>query len=223
MAVPDFWTTPGEDPKRSYRFLVTFPNLPNGGTWYAKKASKPEVSITETSHKYINHTFYYPGRVEWSTVDITFVDPVSPDASNNLTALIEASGYVVPKDFTDTVTMSKAAANAMLGKVKIRQLGSATGGTQPNSLETWTLNNAFITKVNFGELDYESDELTNITVTLRYDWAELETANTDISAVASVAGQPVGAETQGGPRARTVIPPASPRFAPRDLDGETEV
>jgi hypothetical protein len=220
MAIPNFWTTPGEDPKRSYRFLVTFPNMPNGATWYAKKCSKPSMTINEASHKYINHTFYYPGRVEWDKVSVTLVDPVSPDAANNLTALLEAAGYVIPADFTDTTTMSKAAATAMLGEIKIRQLGSAAGGSQPNALETWTLKNAWITSVKFGELDYESDDLTNIEIELRYDWAELTVADSDISAVSAVAGTTVGAETAGGPSARTVNPPADLRFGPRNLDNE---
>ena len=59
-----FWTdSAGQDPKRNYRFLVTIGNLPNGATWYAKKVNKPAFSINDISHAYLNHTFYYPGRV----------------------------------------------------------------------------------------------------------------------------------------------------------------
>ena len=190
MAIPNFWTTPGEDPKRAYRFLVTFPNMPNGATWYAKKCSKPSLTINEAIHKYINHTFYYPGRVEWDKVTVTLVDPVSPDAANNLAALLEAAGYVIPGDYADTTTMSKGSATKMLGEIKIRQLGSRSPGSGQiqTALETWTLKNAWITSVKFGELDYESDDLTNIYLEIRYDYAELETkdqATVEINAAAS--------------------------------------
>jgi hypothetical protein len=36
------------------------------------------------------------------------------------------------------------------------------------------LNDGRPQNVKFGELDYESDELTNVELTIRYDWASLE-------------------------------------------------
>ena len=43
-----------------------------------------------------------------------------------------------------------------------------------NALETWTLYNAFIKNVEFSELSYESDDISEITITLAYDRAILE-------------------------------------------------
>jgi len=45
-------------------------------------------------------------------------------------------------------------------------------------IETWSLYNPWIKSVNFGDLDYESDELVNVELSIRYDWADLETKNT---------------------------------------------
>ena len=54
-----FWTNAGaasaRDPKRSFRFLVTLGNMTGGAQWYAKKATKPSFTVTETVHKYLNH------------------------------------------------------------------------------------------------------------------------------------------------------------------------
>lgn len=215
--VTNFWTTPGEDPKRAYRFLVTFPNMPNGATWYAKKCSKPSMTISEAAHKYINHTFYYPGKVEWDKVTVTLVDPVSPDAANNLAALLESAGYVIPGDYADTTTMSKAAATRMLGEIKIRQLGSRSpnGGNIQPALETWTLKNAWITSVKFGELDYDSDDLTNIDLEIRYDWAELETSNKDITSITTAADT----NAEHGTQAPN---PSNARFKPTSRDAVTD-
>ena len=38
-------------------------------------------------------------------------------------------------------------------------------------IETWTLNNAFIKSVSFSDLDYANEDLREITMTVRYDWA----------------------------------------------------
>ena len=62
-----FWGAQGGaivDPKRQFRWLVTFGNS-DLKSWYAKSVKKPSFTIGETPHQFINHTFYYPGRVEW--------------------------------------------------------------------------------------------------------------------------------------------------------------
>ena len=42
-----------------------------------------------------------------------------------------------------------------------------------NIVEEWVLKNAFLTKVAFGDtLDYSSEELINVSVTVTYDYAE---------------------------------------------------
>ena len=38
----------------------------------------------------------------------------------------------------------------------------------------WTLKNAFIKSATFGDLDYGGDELLNIEIGMRYDWAAYE-------------------------------------------------
>lgn len=168
-----FWTdAQNKDPKRAYRFIVNLGNMPNGAQWYAKAVKKPEITITEVDHSFLNHKFYYPGRAEWSTVEVTLVDPVSPDAAANTAAILQASGYTPPIDVTSTTTISKQDAVNALGGVIIQQIDS-----EGTPMETWTLWNPFITGVTYGDLSYEEDSLTEVTITIRYDWAVLETAN----------------------------------------------
>ena len=41
-------------------------------------------------------------------------------------------------------------------------------------VEEWTLKNAWISAVSFGDtLDYTSDEATELSITIKYDWAEM--------------------------------------------------
>ena len=162
-----FWSDPQAEPKRAYRWLMFINNLPQ---WIVKKVSKPSFSITESTHTYINHNFYYPGKVEYEPITVTLVDPVTPDASSRMMQFLKDTGYSFPDDPFDTSTISKAAAVTSLGNVEIQQLG-------PNSevIESITLENAWIKSVNFGELDYESDDLVNIDLEMRYDFFTLET------------------------------------------------
>jgi hypothetical protein len=191
MVATNFWTNPGQDPKRNYRFLVDIATGLEGeevygsnATWYASKADKPKFSVTETPHKFINHTFHYPGRVEWETLTITLVDPVDPNAAAATAKLLERSGYLIPANAAaaaQPTTINKSDAIKAMGTVTITQIGeNSQGGTSPTgprAVEKWVLRNAWIQAANFSMLDYESDELSTIELTLRYDWAELTVEN----------------------------------------------
>ena len=170
-----------KDPKRQFRFTVEFQgiNAAQGGAllWYAKTAAKPSFAVNSSEHKYLNHTFYYPGSVTWNTISVTMVDPVEPDMTATLSDILVSSGYSPPTDANSLGSISKAKAAGALGTVIITQIDS-----DGNPLETWTLWNAYIKDVKFGDLQYGGDDLTETTVELQYDWARVETA-TESSAV----------------------------------------
>jgi ribosomal protein S16 len=184
-----FWTANGRDPKRNFRFrvqiegLATAQGITVANLWYAKKAGKPNFTVTESKHSYLNHTYYWPGRVEWQTVTITFVDPVqtSPgdDVSTStvhaLSKIFEEIGYNPPNSAAEEQmkTQSKFKSVSKLGTIQVMQLDS-----EGTVIESWKLWNPFIKKITYGELDYENDDLTQIEVEFRYDWAELGTDET---------------------------------------------
>ena len=164
-----FWTSPvlARDPKRAYRFRVQFGN--SEFLWYAKSVTKPTITITESSHQYLNHTYYWPAKTEWNEVDVTLIDPVEPDLAGDLIATIQDAGFVIPagaNNPSDFSTPSKRGFVDATGTVIFEQIDS--DGVM---LEQWTLNNAWIKEVTFGDLDYGSEDLTEVTVKFRYDWA----------------------------------------------------
>ena len=167
-----FWSdaSPGvRDPKRQFRWILVNDNIP---AFTLKKVSKPSFTVSESTHKYINHTYYYPGRVEWNTVTMTLADAVDPDMAATMVDIIKQGGYTPAMTENDKTTMSKSKAKNALGSIQIQQIDS--DGTP---LETWTLWNAWIKDVKFGDLDYDGDDLTDIEIELRYDWAYLNTEN----------------------------------------------
>ena len=174
-----------KDPKRNFRFTVEFQGIQaaQGGAklWYAKTATKPSFAINAAEHKYLNHTFYYPGNGTWNDITVTMVDPVDPDMSATLSAIVEGSGYKPPASSEDRSSISKAKSAASLGTVIITQLDS-----DGNPLETWTLWNSFLTEVKYGDsLEYGNDDLTELSVTIKYDWARLQVGKDQRAAAGS--------------------------------------
>tara|TARA_Y100000592_G_C5425620_1_gene295538 strand:- start:181 stop:756 length:576 start_codon:yes stop_codon:yes gene_type:complete len=169
-----FWNEASVEPKRKYRWILHVDAIP---AWIIKKVTKPAITVSEVKHSFINHGFYYPGRVEYNEVEFTLVDPFDPDAAASFMALLQGSGYAVPDAYTEaTQTITKFAATESLGQLKISQLSGLgvefDGGAQ-DPIEEWTLHNCWIKEVNYGDLDYESDDINEITVKVRYDWATL--------------------------------------------------
>ena len=86
-----------KDPKRNFRFTVSITGITgNGGPllWYANSVTKPQFTLSSAEHKYLNHSFYYPG------------------------------GYKVPTDASSNslTSISKARAVGALGRVEIKQI-----------------------------------------------------------------------------------------------------
>ena len=167
-----FWNDPQQfDTKRAYRWIALFNQV---DPYAIKSVSKPSFSISETSHRFLNHTYFYPGRVEWNTVDIVIVDPLKPDGTKTIMHMVEAAGYnpdITPA--TPLKTISKSKAVSTLRNLQIHQLDA-----EGSKIEVWDLKHAWIKDVKFGDLSYDSDDLMNISLTIRFDWAELWTRNT---------------------------------------------
>lgn len=178
-----FWTSALSEPRRTHRFLLSLPNLTDVNAdfryeqYLAKAVTKPSYTISDTPHKFLGNTYYYPGTVEWNTVNATIVNAISPDGNQILYDALTKSGYLKPDVQEDVFfnpavapgTVNKQGAVDALGNVIIEELNGQGG-----LIGTWTLNNAFITTATFGDLSYDDDGLLNIDITFRYDWAEYE-------------------------------------------------
>ncbi len=164
-----------KDPKRGFRFIIRFEGMNREQiVWFAKKVAKPSYTLTESKHSYLNHNFYFPGRVEWDTISMTLVDPVSPNAAAQTNALVVASGYQIPGNSDDLASISKGKSVAAIGYLIIEQIDSNN-----QIVEQWTVKNPFIKSVKFGELAYENDDLSEIELEIRYDWAVCDVATGD--------------------------------------------
>lgn len=171
-----FWNQASLEPKRQFRWLLYIAGMPQ---FIVKDVKKPSFTVATTPHDFINYKFKYPGRVEWQDIQVTIVDPVQPDSTASLVKILERAGYVLPDNYTTQAqeprTISKKSfVDALGGQIQLVQFGANTGAQEENVLEKWTINNPFLTNVDFGNLSYGSDDLVNISMTIAYDWASLE-------------------------------------------------
>ena len=174
-----FWTNPTTiEPLRQHRWLLS-----NGVVWVWAKTVKPPSHTIETQKYQIgNHKLNYPGLLEWQDVTVTIVDlttpigetPVETPNSQALYDSLRVSGYD-PEGNGDGISKLALAK----GVKSIFNSGGSTELTisqidsNGKQIQQWKLYHALIKDVTVGQLDYSSDELITIDLTIAYDHAEL--------------------------------------------------
>jgi hypothetical protein len=169
---PNFWDDYKIEPKRNYRYVFTMGQTSDNSieSFFVRSVKKPSFTITEVEHQFVGNRFYFPGRVTWNTMDVTFVDPVTPDASAVLTNIFKDGGYRVPVGQENgEYSLTKAGFAENIGN-PILQIINA----ERVVIEEWKMWNTWLTSVDFGQLDYTSDDLVLLTMTLRYDYATMD-------------------------------------------------
>ena len=117
-----FWNNAYTEPKRKYRWIMYIDGIPY---WTIKKVDKPSYTITTAEHQFINHKFYFPGRVEYNEIGFTIVDSTNPDAAETLRQIIFASGYRLPRtEMSATQSITKLGAVTSLGNITIQMISN---------------------------------------------------------------------------------------------------
>ena len=155
-----FWTKQDNEPLRKFRFQVTLGEV----LWYAKSVSKPSFEVSTNEYQLINHKFKYPGVLTWNDVEIVITDEKEEKKEDKYYKKLLDIGYNPEGTVFDGINKTQY----KNGDILIEQL-DADGRV----LEEWKLINPFIKSVNFGSLDYSSDDLVEITLSVAYDSATL--------------------------------------------------
>lgn len=186
-----FWTENTFEPKRANRFKVAFAygsgedSIPY---YFVKDITKPTFDIAVKEHIVAGRKFHFPGNVTWNSVKATFVDDVNNTVLGKLVEVIASSNYGEmlagqPKAFlssnapkyiskrllTTALTTPASSANSVQGsevRMVVQQL-DADGLV----VETWSMYNPIVEKLEQDGLDYAKDDLNTYSLTIRYDWA----------------------------------------------------
>lgn len=192
MATSTFWADHNAVPNQKFRWLLHLGNMTDHvPVWVVQTTDKPKYTGAEVEVPFLNHTFKFPGRAKWEDIKVTIVSQLNPDVSRGLLDAIHGGGYVYPStlEVAQSMSISKARAVNALGRVMLEQL-APMGMGQDGPVETWTLKNAWIKDVDFGALDYKSEDVVEISMTLVFDWAERGSASATplMGAIAGVVG-----------------------------------
>lgn len=180
-----FWNTPGVEPLRKNRWTILFTHRDLVSYRYGlKKCDKPSYKTSDITHKYGNYNYYYPGRVEWNPINITFASVRDPGAEspevakgldNALLYMLAGYGILAPTSHRYALTgIRKLTAVKEMADITIQQLAANYIAASPGAgfIESWKLINPFFTNVKFGDLSYDSEEIVDIECTIRFDSVE---------------------------------------------------
>jgi hypothetical protein len=175
MALGDFLIQSTYEPKQNYKFIVQMGN-PARMMFEVKTASKPKLNFGVVTLNAVDGTsVHYPASPGWDPVTLKFmaggIDVMQAtkdtDVSRGMVELLINSGY----DRYGERQYKSDTADAF-SEILIRQINS-----DGNMIEEWSLINPFFESISFGDLDYSSDALSEVTVTIRYDHAEVKFAD----------------------------------------------
>lgn len=168
-------------PKLQYRFRVIFNGIGKAGnakrelTQNVVSVSRPNMSHEEVIIDSYNSKTYLAGKHTWEPVTIVFRDDMK---SNVITAL----GEQLNKQVDHSDQASAVAGEGYKFAVEIQTLDGNNGGgdNTPEQFDTWKLLGCFVQNVQYGELNYATSDMVQVTLTLRYDHAEHIIGNTDV-------------------------------------------
>lgn len=154
----DFWNKAYSwEPKKQHQFIMAIDGIP---AYLIKSAAKPSIANGEITLDHINVQRYVKGKSVWSTMAISLYDPIVPSAAQAVMEWIRLHH--------ESATGRDGYSSFYKKEVKLRQL-SPLG----EIIEEWILHGTYITDSNFGSLDWSTEDVVTIELTLRFDWAFL--------------------------------------------------
>lgn len=142
------------EPLRKNRFLLRFPSDLGIQEWWVASASRPTITQNETEIQFINTSSWVVGRYIWDSFSVTLRDPIGPSASQAVMEWVRLH--------SESVTGRQGYAAAYKRDL-ILELLDPTG----TAVSQWIIKSAMIVSASFGDLDYSSDDLATIELTIR--------------------------------------------------------
>ena len=149
------------EPKMKNRYYMEMTNV-GIPAYMVKATNRPEISFETVKIDHINVYRKLKGKGEWQDIQVTLYDPVVPSAAQLVMEWVRLSH--------ESITGRDGYAEFYKKDISFYMLGPVG-----DKVEQWTLKGAFISRANFGELDFSNtNEPATIELTLTYDYAILE-------------------------------------------------
>ena len=141
------------EPKRKFRWVFAVEGI---DSFLMKTAARPTIATAEQEMPFINSTRYLAGKTKFEAISVTLYDPIAPSGAQQVMEWI--------RTHFESVSGRSGYADFYKRDCQLKMLDPV--GTV---VELWDLKGCFITNATFGDLDYGTEDPTEIALTLRYD------------------------------------------------------
>ena len=145
------------EPKLKNRFVMFIDGIP---AFLIKQAQKPNISFEEITLDHINVKRKIKGKATWGDVTCTLYDPITPSGAQAVMEWIRLSH--------ESVTGRDGYSDFYKKDIRFNALGPVG-----DVVEEWILKGAYCHAANFGDADWSSSDPSDITLTIRMDYAIL--------------------------------------------------
>ena len=153
----EIFFTPFE-PKLSNRFIMEIDGIP---AYLVKTTGRPNITLNEVALDHINVKRYVKGKAEWQQLTVTLYDPIVPSGAQSVMEWVRLHH--------ESVTGRDGYSDFYKKDITFNVLGPVG-----DTVEEWTLKGAFIQAATFSDMDYSATNVSDISLTLRYDYAILQ-------------------------------------------------
>jgi hypothetical protein len=145
------------EPKMKNRFVLYMDGIPS---YIVKKAKRPSLTQESKALDHINVQRYVKGKTKWDAMELTLYDPIVP------------SGAQAVMEWVRLHHESVTGRDGYLEFYK-KDLTLNVLGPVGDKVEEWIIKGAQITKVDFGELDWATDDVMEFSMTIQPDYCVL--------------------------------------------------
>lgn len=146
------------EPKRQNLYIMEIEGIPS---YLIKAANRPSLTFNVTTLDHINVKRKLKGKGEWQDISITLHDPIVPSGAQAVMEWIRLSH--------ESITGRDGYADFYKKDIDIYMLGPVG-----DKIEQWKIKGAFISSANFGSLDWATDDVAQIELTISMDYCILE-------------------------------------------------
>ena len=144
------------EPKQNHRWILRFPSSLGINEWFVQTTARPKLEVKSTAINFLNTNTNVATNFTWSAINVTFLDPIGPSATQAIMEWIRLCA--------ESVTGRMGYAAGYKKNVDLEML-DPTGVV----VEKWILEGTIITKVAWGNVAYSDDKLADFDVTLQPD------------------------------------------------------
>ena len=146
------------EPKTQNRFIMYIEGIP---AFTIKAMNRPSIQFDEVVLEHINVKRYVKGKAQWQAITVSLYDPIVPSGAQAVNEWIRlhhesvtgVDGY--SSEYKKDITFNLLSPNG-------------------EKIEQWIIKGAFLTAANFQDLDFASNDVVDIGLTMQYDYAILE-------------------------------------------------